>query len=375
MRPKYEVAGVLDAHWPGVQSLGLNTWQMRTLHAIRRCRTVGMGGHIDRCSDAKCGHVRISYNSCRNRHCPKCQGTARENWVAAREADLLPVPYFHVVFTLPSALNQLAMHRPRLVYGLLFKTAWGVLESFASDPKHLGARPGMVAVLHTWGQAMQLHPHLHCIVPGGGLTRNGRWKPCRGKGKYLFPVKAMSKVFRARYMAGLREAGAMTRPLGKALMQHEWTVYAKRPFMGPGQMVEYLGRYTHKIAISNHRILGMDGEKVRFAYKDYRDGARRKEMALPCLEFVRRFALHVLPRGFVRIRHYGILSSTAKAVAIETARGQLPEMPVPQEKGRAKPFDPRQCPKCRKHTMEAVLDFDHRGPPDGWEKLVNMRQH
>ncbi|SFH42240.1 IS91 family transposase [Pontibacter chinhatensis] len=366
MRARHEVAHVLRAHWPQVEHCaGINSWQLRTLAAIMRCRTRQMGGHVDACTG--CGQVRVSYNSCRNRHCPKCQGRKREQWIQAREQELLPVPYFHVVFTLPDTLNQLALHQPRLVYDTLFEAAWQTLLAFATDTKHLGARPGMVAVLHTWGQTLSLHPHLHCIVPGGGLTKHGRWRGARGKGKYLFPVKAMSRVYRATYVRVLKEKlPQVDKELISGLFKKEWVVYAKRPFAGPGHVVEYLGRYTHKIALSNHRIKEVDEQSVTFSYRDYRQGARKLEMRLGGMEFIRRFALHILPRGFVRIRHYGILSGTAKGAAIPVIRQQLPEEKRRKvEVRQLEEYNPLVCPCCKKETMVTLQVLAKRGPPQG----------
>jgi hypothetical protein len=366
VRAKHEVADVLRQHWQKVEaSPPINSWQLRTLAAIMRCRTQQMGGHVDACTG--CGQVRVSYNSCRNRHCPKCQGRKREQWIQAREQELLPVPYFHVVFTLPDTLNQLALHQPRLVYDTLFEAAWQTLLAFACDSRHLGARPGMVAVLHTWGQTLSLHPHLHCIVPGGGLTKHGRWKGARGKGKYLFPVKAMSRVFRAKYVQLLREKmPAVEKELLKALFGKQWVVYAKRPFPGPEHVVEYLGRYTHKIALSNYRLTAVDEQSVTFSYKDYRQGAKKLEMRLEGMEFIRRFALHILPRGFVRIRHYGILSGTAKGAAIPVIRQQLPEGKRRKAEVRQlEEYNPLECPCCKKETMVTLQVLAKRGPPQG----------
>ncbi|WP_370627164.1 IS91 family transposase [Pontibacter sp. HSC-14F20] len=366
MRPRHEVAHVLQAHWPAVERHPqINSWQLRTLAAILRCRTQAMGGHVDACSD--CGQVRVSYNSCRNRHCPKCQGRKREQWIQARQAELLPVPYFHVVFTLPDTLNQLALQQPKLVYDTLFEAAWQTLLAFATDTKHLGARPGMVAVLHTWGQTLSLHPHLHCIVPGGGLSESGRWKGARGKGRYLFPVKAMSQVYRAKYVQVLKEKlPTVEKELLKALFGKQWVVYAKRPFSGPGHVVEYLGRYTHKIAISNHRIKEVDAQSLTFTYRDYRQGAKRLEMKLEGMEFIRRFALHILPRGFVRIRHYGILSGTAKGYSIPVIREQLPEEKRRKAEVRQlREYNPLECPCCKKETMVTLQVLAKRGPPQG----------
>ena len=337
MQTAFEVAGVLQAHWLHLQHSGVfNNWQMRTLDAIRRCRSASMGAHVDGCSE--CGHLRISYNSCRNRHCPKCQGNEREKWIQAREQELLPVPYFHVVFTLPDLLNRLCLFQPKTMYDLLFTTAWSVMNSFGHDPKWLGAQTGMISILHTWGQTMTLHPHLHCIVPGGGLTKQGKWKGAKSEGKYLFNVKAMSKVFRGRFISALKEQlpEQMDKALITRLYKHKWVVYAKRPFGGPQSVVEYLGRYTHKIAISNHRITSHKDGKVTFSYKDYKHGSVKKEMPLDTHEFIRRFSLHILPKNFVRIRHFGILSSSAKEKSLPLVKEQLPDQLAPLNGNKGK---------------------------------------
>jgi hypothetical protein len=372
MQPQYEVAGVLNAHWPGVQQSGkLNTWQLRTLHAVRRCRTAALGAHVDGCTS--CGHVRISYNSCRNRHCPKCQGAQREQWMQAREQELLPVSYFHVVFTLPDTLHPLCLHKGKELYNILFQTAWSVLNTFGWDNKWPGAQSGMIAILHTWGQTLSLHPHLHCIVPGGGLTKQGKWKTAKTNGKYLFSVKAMSKVYRGKFIALLKERlpGEMSLELVNELYKKDWVVFAKRPFNGPQSVIEYLGRYTHKIAISNHRIKNISDGKVTFSYKDYRAAALTKEMSLEAPEFIRRFAMHILPKGFVRIRHYGIVSSSSKLSCALVIKAQLPPMPeVKNKEGRPKIFNPAECPCCKKETMLTILRFNLRGPPPDWEDVA-----
>jgi Putative transposase/Transposase zinc-binding domain len=371
MQPAFEVADVLNAHWSRVQHSSLNTWQLRTLDAVRRCRSASMGSHADGCTS--CGHLRISYNSCRNRHCPKCQGRQREQWIQARQEELLPVAYFHVVFTLPDTLGKLCMHKPRAMYDMLFATAWSVLNSFGNDPKWLGAQAGMISILHTWGQTLTLHPHLHCIVPGGGLTRTGKWKSAKSNGKYLFNVKAMGIAFRGRFIAALKEllSRQMDKAFINALYKHNWVVYAKRPFTGPQSVVEYLGRYTHKIAISNHRLKGMDKAGVRFSYKDYKHGSVKKEMTLDAAEFIRRFSQHILPKGFVRIRHYGILSSTSKKVAGIIIKEQLPQAPKSVVTRPApKPYNPNECPCCKKETMETIMRFNRRGPPADWQQLA-----
>jgi len=370
VKAAYEVAGVLNAHWLAVQqSAQYNRWQLRTLDAVRRCRTASLGSHVDGCTS--CGHLRISYNSCRNRHCPKCQGMEREKWIQAREAELLPVPYFHVVFTLPDTLNKLCMHQPQVVYNILFATAWSVLQSFGKDPKWLGAQTGMISILHTWGQTLTLHPHLHCIVPGGGLTKAGNWKTAKSEGKYLFCVKAMSKVFRGRFIDALKQQ--LPEHLDKSLLnllhKHNWVVYAKQPFTGPQSVIEYLGRYTHKVAISNHRLKNVEAGKVTFSYKDYKHGSVKKEMPLEAGEFIRRFSLHILPKGLVRIRHYGILSSTSKKKSAIIIKAQLPEAGKPVvTKPAAEPYNPKQCPCCKKETMENLMQFDRRGPPADWKE-------
>lgn len=367
MHPAYEVADVLRAHWPEVERHPhINTWQLRTLSAVRRCRTADMGGHIDACTE--CGTLRISYNSCRNRHCPKCQGNKREQWIQARERELLPVPYFHLVFTLPDLLNPLAMHQPKEVYDTLFETAWSTIKTFGNDQKHLGAKTGMICILHTWGQTLSLHPHLHCIVPGGGLTNEKFWKTARSNGKFLFPVKAMSAVFRAKFKETLHEKiPELEKNLVNGLFKKNWVVYAKRPFGNPMSVIEYLGRYTHKIAISNHRLLSIENGKVTFSYKDYRKGAQKQEMTLDGMEFIRRFSLHILPKRFVRIRHYGILSSTGKKAAIPEIKKQLPEKPLmKKEPKKMQRFNPKLCPCCKTETMVTIERFTRMTILSAW---------
>lgn len=341
----------------------INSWQLRTLGAIKRCRTPEMGGHKDACTE--CGTIRISYNSCRNRHCPKCQGKNREDWIHNREKELLPVPYFHVVFTLPDLLNPLAMQKPKEVYDTLFEAGWATINTFAKDEKHLGANTGMISILHTWGQTMSLHPHLHCIIPGGGLNKYDRWKTARSNGKFLFPVKAMSKVFRAKFVQNIKlKINGLDKNLVNSLFKKEWVIYAKRPFGNPQSVIEYLGRYTHKIAISNHRIKAIDDNKVTFTYKDYRKGAHKQEMTLEGMEFIRRFSMHILPKGFVRIRHYGILSSTSKKTKIPIIKEQIPENKINKtEPRKVVVFNAKLCPCCQTETMIIIEVFPGRGPP------------
>ena len=375
----YEVAHILECNREHLADHCANGWQVRTLHALRKCRTAALGGHIDRCDNPGCQKLHLSYNSCRNRHCPKCQGHKKEEWIRAREADLLNVPYFHVVFTMPSELNRLCLYEPKLMYSLLFKTAWSIIRDFGANPKFLGARMGMIAILHTWGQNLSLHPHLHCIVPGGGISKSGKWKHAKGKGKpgcrtarYLFPVKAMSKVFRARFVAGLRKELKKSQPPSfyESLFKHNWVVYCKRPFLGPSQVVEYLGRYTHKIAIGNHRIKSMEDGNVRFMVKDYRHGGKKSVLRLSDGEFIRRFSLHILPKGFTRIRHYGILSSYYKRTIIPELQQEIgkPKLPEPS------PLVHRKCPACKKGNLVTIATFPARGPPQQWEEQLKKQR-
>jgi hypothetical protein len=355
-RSRNEVADVLRKIGSKIENYGLNTWQLRTLSALKKCRTAELGGHIDACDD--CGNLTISYNSCRNRHCPKCQGKNREDWIAKRETELLPVPYFHVVFTLPDSINSLAMHQPRIVYDTLFEATWETLQSFG---KAKGMQKGMIAVLHTWGQQLSLHPHLHCIVPGGGVDKNGQWKNSHTDGKFLFPVKALSKVFRAKYCEKLKAKNPIAyEQIRQDLWQKPWVVFAKRPFGNAKSVVEYLGRYTHKIAISNHRIKNIDEQNITFDYKDYRQKGIKKQMELRHEEFIRRFSLHILPKGFVKIRHYGFLSSTWKRQKLKLLQEKLQVKIL--EKAEKKPFLPK-CPCCKTGNLHQIAVFDQRGPP------------
>ena len=359
MYQKAEVGSILRGFGKLIETTGFNSFQLRTLSALRSCRTSELGGHVDACT--ACGTVRISYNSCRNRHCPKCQGSKREEWIEARKSELLPVPYFHLVFTLPEELNRMCMQYPKALYGMLFKSAWETLRMFAGEK---GMKTGMVSVLHTWGQNLGLHPHLHCIVPSGGISKQKAWKHISTEGKYLFPVKALSMVFRAKYVSHLRKSGLASQPMIDLLFANPWVVYARRPFVHPWHVVEYLGRYTHKVAISNSRIISYENRKVRFYYKDYRHGGIKKEMELDDTEFIRRFALHILPQGFVRIRHYGILSSTTKREAIPCIREQMTEKKnCFVDRRNIKSYDPVICPCCGKPAMLTVEIIPSRGPP------------
>ena len=350
MAGELEVADVFRRHGPAfraARSEHLDRDQRRVMGAIEACRTAVLGGHVRRCAD--CGHAAIAYNSCRNRHCPKCQGPAREAWVAARRAELLPVPYFHVVFTLPAPVSAIAFQNKAAVYAILFRAAAEALRVIAADPRHLGAEIGGLAVLHSWGQAMQHHPHVHCIVPGGGLSPDRtRWIACRPG--FFLPVKALGRLFRRLFLERLAEAfadGALRffgelAPLAEpaafaahcaTLRRIDWVVYAKPPFGGPEQVLAYLGRYTHRVAIANSRLVAMTDDTVSFLWKDYRQEGRRKGMTLEPAEFIRRFLLHVLPPGFHRIRHFGFLANAHRAARLALCR-QLLAQPVtdPQDK-------------------------------------------
>ena len=386
---KVELAQVFARHGAAyLATHRLATVQQRALRAIEACRTEALGGHVERC--AACGRLRYSYHSCRNRHCPKCQTLAKERWLAARQAELLPVPYFHVVFTLPHTLNALAQGNPRVIYRLLFDAAARTLLEFGENPRWLGGEIGATVVLHTWGQNLNQHLHVHALVSGGALGRDGRW--IHPRGGFLFPVKALSQVFRGKFLAALKrafDAGALAlagstaaladagsrAALFAALRAQPWVVYAKRPFAGPGQVLQYLGRYTHRIALTNSRLVSLDDETVRFRYKDYACGNRRKTMSLEAQEFIRRYLLHVLPHGFMRIRHYGLNGNRGKHHKLAQARAALnvprPEL-VPTAPETIEAFwlrvaqlDIHQCPHCASGPMRriGVLLPRAQGPP------------
>jgi hypothetical protein len=345
-RPHCEVADVVRAYGRAFTATHrLSGQQRRVLRAIVQCRTAALGGHVEQCAD--CGHQRIAYNSCRNRHCPKCQGGERAQWFAAQQALLLPVPYFHVVFTLPHALNALIRLNRRELYALLFRTAAATLQQVATDPKHLGAELGITAVLHTWGQTLTEHVHLHCVVTGGGLRPEGRWVDLpkgRRNRLFLFPVRALSTRFRARFCEGLHTLHAQGKlrlwgpcaPLSgrvewaryrHTLNSSPWVVYAKPPFGGPAVVLKYLSRYTHRVAIANQRLVAVGDGMVRFRYRDYADHNAPKILTLSAEEFLRRFLLHVLPLGFKRIRHFGLLASRGRADKLRRCRQLLDQHP------------------------------------------------
>jgi hypothetical protein len=368
-RPALEVADIFRDHGPawrqanaGHVSLG----QLKVMSAIESCRTAALGGHVTRCE--KCQHTQISYNSCRNRHCPKCQGASAKQWLAEREAELLPVPYYHVVFTLPAPISDIAYHNKAVIYDILFKASAETLMTIAADPNHLGAHIGITAVLHTWGSALTHHPHMHVIVPGGGIALDGkRWVSCRPG--FFLPVRVLSRLFRRlllQKLAAAHKAGNLTffddhTPLAgdKAFAAYlaplrttEWVVYSKRPFGGPQAVLAYLARYTHRVAISNRRLIAFDNHGVTFRWKDYRSQGRDrfKLMTLATHEFIRRFLIHVLPGGFHRIRHYGLFATGSRAHNIARAR-ELLNAPSPTHADAVEASDGAEppshpCPCC-----------------------------
>lgn len=333
--------------------------QLKVFRAIQNCRTAALGGHLDSCSG--CGHQAISYNSCRNRHCPKCQTQARQRWLTAREQEVLPTAYFHVVFSVPHELNVLALENPRCFYDLLFAAASATLLEVAANPKRLGAEIGVIAILHTWGQNLLLHPHIHCVVPAGGFAP-GRSHWASARSDFFLPIPVLRKVFRGKFVAGLkrlRHRGKLCRigpaavfadpkqfaKLLRRLHLYRWVVYAKAPFGGPLQVLRYLGRYTHRVAISNHRLIAFDGEQVSFQWKDYAHGSMQKVMTLAATEFLRRFFLHVLPKGFVRIRHFGFLANRFRTQALAECRRLLAVSP-PSATADGGQTASWHCPHC-----------------------------
>ncbi|NLS20533.1 IS91 family transposase [Rhizobium sp. P40RR-XXII] len=387
LRTSIEVADIFRSAGPAHRAAHrghLSLSQLKVMSAIEHCRTAALGGHVEACED--CGEWRIAYNSCRNRHCPKCQGAAARTWLAEREADLLPVGYFHVVFTLPAEVAAIAFYNKALVYDLLFKAVSETMLTIAADPKHLGARIGITAVLHTWGSAMTHHPHLHMIVPGGGIALDGsHWISSRPA--FLLPVRVLGKLFRRLFLTRLfylHDAGKLAffgsvahLADRRAFMRHlspvrrkRWIVYAKPPFAGPEAVLEYLSRYTHRVAISNSRLIAFNETDVTFRYKNYRrDGRDRQQvMTLAVDEFIRRFLLHVLPRGFHRIWHYGLLAGSARKTNITHARELLHAEPSPPDVEEDEPIDFRpQCPCCggRMIVIEVFKRWRQpRAPPD-----------
>jgi hypothetical protein len=391
VRPALEVADIVRTHgeeFRHAHATSLSRAQKRVLRAIETCRTAALGGHLEQCD--QCGHERNAYNSCANRHCPKCQSLTRAKWLEKRQAELLPCEYFHVVFTLPGLLAALALQNKQQMYGLLFRATAETLQCIAADPQHLGAQIGFFCILHTWGQTLNAHPHLHCVVPGGGVSPDSsRWVACRPG--FFLPVRVLSRRFRTLYLRYLEQAYAAGKLQFHGELQHlsdprafarhlaplresEWVVYSKPPFGGPEKVLDYLGRYTHRVAISNHRLRELKGGQVTFAYKDYKHEHRHKLMTLSADEFLRRFLLHVLPDGFQRIRHYGLLGNRYRAKNLARCRGLL-QVPAPAPQP---PLDYRehyqqltgqdllQCPRCQKGQMQHVTILP-AGAVAGWD--------
>ncbi|QGQ25763.1 IS91 family transposase [Gimesia benthica] len=383
-RPRWELADVVRKY--GAEYLKRYTTsvaQRRVMRALQNCRTAVLGGHVETCRS--CDHRQISYNSCRNRHCPKCQGSACALWMQRRATELLPVPYFHVVFTLPNLLVDLTLANPRLMYGMLFRAASQTLLEVAADPRHLGAEIGFLAVLHTWGQTLMPHPHLHCVVPSGGLAPDRtRW--IAGRADFFLPVRVLSRLFRGKFLDLLKQAyvaGKLKFPgrlasaaapqdfkrLLNRSVRTEWVVYARPPFGGPEAVLKYLARYTHRVAISNSRLLNVADGQVTFRYKDYAQGSRKRTMTLAATEFLRRFLQHVLPDGLMRIRHYGFLANRFRAEKIALCRGLLEGAgPLSEKRPRAMSPVPGEssaiCPSCGQAALEKSQEL-----PSRWERL------
>ena len=391
MSQSLEVADIFQAQgaaWREAHAGHLSLGQLKAMSAIERCRSAELGGHVLCCQN--CAQLQIAYNSCRNRHCPKCQGSAARRWLEARQQDLLPVEYYHLVFTLPAPISEIAFHNKAVVYHILFRAAADTLRIIAGDQKHLGAQIGATLVLHTWGSAMTHHPHVHGIVPGGGFSANGqRWVAC--KPGFFLPVRVLSRLFRRLFLEALGRAYRadelhffgehidLTDPdvFGrwlKPLRQQEWVVYAKKPFAGPEAVLAYLSRYTHRVAIANSRLLALDEHGVTFKWKDYRakGRTRHKSMTLAADEFIRRFRIHVLPSGFHRIRHYGWMANANRVKKLVQARELLEVEPITADDGpeehQVEPISPWMCPSCATPMIIiAVLERSHapRAPPAG----------
>jgi hypothetical protein len=385
IQPRLEVAEVFREFTPAfLQRYGdtISPDQRRVLWDVARCRTAELGGHIEECD--RCGHQRHAYNSCRNRHCPKCQAATRAQWLEDRSAELLPVEYYHVVFTLPHEISPLALQNQRRIYGMLFQAAAESLLTIAADHRHLGAQIGFLSVLHTWGQNLHLHPHVHCVVPGGGLSPDrSQWIACRPG--FFLSVRVLGCLFRAKFLSFLRDAyerrhisfhgqqqhleePARFRQLVETLKEKNWVVYAKPPFGGPEVVLKYLARYTHRVAISNYRLIAIEDGKVHFYWKDYADGNQQKTMALDGVEFIRRFLLHVVPSGFMRIRHFGFLAHGHRTEKLELCRRLLSvEQPSDMEPAaqQAVDQDPTEaavdlCPVCKEGRMVVIEEFERQ---------------
>lgn len=385
MKPQFEMAQIIRDYMDDfVQKNHVLKHHQRVLNALKICRTAELGGHLQRCDT--CKHERISYNSCRNRHCPKCQNTNKERWVLARKEDLLDCTYFHVVFTLPQELNAFCLKYPKELYNILFQVSKETLFAFGNDKKHLGAQMGAISVLHTWGQNLSLHPHVHMIVPGGGFTKDNHWKNSKSNGDFLFPIRAIATVYRAKFMEKFMQFLTENKTpielaLRRKLFDKKWVIYAKQPFKNAEGVLEYLGRYSHKIAISNHRLKSISDGKVTFSYKDYAHRSVTKTMTLEADEFLRRFCLHILPPKFVKIRHYGFLASRVKR---KLKIHQLQQGILPNKKEKITyieitknqlGFDLEACPCCKTGKMIIVQQFGANSPPkqinDKRKRLTN----
>jgi hypothetical protein len=362
-RPTVEVADIFRSHGDAfIDSHSLGIQQLKAIQAIRRCRTAALGGHVDVCPQCG-GDPLISYNSCRNRHCNKCQSQARDRWIEARKQELLNTRYFHVVFTLPHDLHSLVLQNQLELYNLLFRTVAETLRQVARDPKHLGAEIGFFSILHTWGQNLLFHPHIHCVIPGGGVSPdNTQW--IQAKDAFFLPVKVLSKVFRGKFVAGLRRAYRKKQltcagsiqylkdekrfsAFLRTLFRQNWVVYAKPAFGGPDQVIRYLGRYTHRVAISNHRLVSFEGDQVTFRWRDYAHGNKQRLMTVSAEEFMRRFLRHILPKSFVRIRHFGLMANSRRTVFVELCRKLLRMAPLIREAVKAASNPPWRCPRCQ----------------------------
>ena len=372
----FELADILRRYLPGyLKTHNISLWQRKILYDIQICRTAACGAHLEVCDH--CSYEQPAYDSCHNRHCPKCQGITRRRWVSARLEELLPVPYYHVVFTLPHRLNDIALYNKRLLYNLFYYAAAYTLLKFGKDPKYLGAQLGFIAVLHTWGKGLCYHIHWHFIVPGGGLTEDGQWVNLPYSDKYLFPVTAMSEVIRARFIKLFRKAyeqGELIIPDSREdlsnpvmfeyflndLASDKWVNYAKRPFGSPEQVVKYIGRYTHRVALTNNRLLDMEGGKIRFLVKDYKNGGKTEEMTLSADEFIRRFLLHALPKRFRKIRYGGFLASAVREANLELARRSLPVEDILVEQTHDwQGDDVEKCPQCHIGKMRKPASVGH----------------
>ena len=390
LKHKATIANAIAAFGGGLEKDNkITSHHKRIFTTLQQCRTPVLGGHVEACPE--CGHVQTGWNSCRNRHCPTCNNIKRERWILERRSEMLPVDYFHMVFTLPDLLNDLSLHYPKLIYGLLFKSAWATMQQFAGNHRHLGAKAGMISVLHTWGQNLQLHPHVHCLVPGGGLTAQGKWRNGKAQGKYLFPVKALSKVFRGKFTDGLIQLCnqgelRMDNPIDSQhkylhpLYKKRWIVFAKRPVRSGAKTLEYLGRYVHKVAIGNSRLKAVDDKSVTFSWFDYRT-SKGREMTLSGQEFIRRWSMHILPEGFVKVRHYGICSNRTKLKVREIVFANLGKKPPMLTKGlkwvevylQIYGKSPLLCPSCGQTDLITVQTL----PPirDGPSRIKPHNPH